>query len=120
MSNGHQGPMGVYEEPNDTRHIEYQFHSVFCTENEFKVANLYKAPTGCPMGVQGPIKYLMIQGILGIISTQFSKESAKGNKVDSLQFSAISENDYKVAQPFRVHIRRPRGVPWASRALWGL
>ena len=26
---GVQGPMGVYEEPNDTRHIEYQFHLVF-------------------------------------------------------------------------------------------
>ena len=76
---GVQGPMGVYEEPNDTRHIGYQFHSFFCTENEYKVVQPLGDHIRRQRGVSwasrvlwGSVKNLMIQGILSMNSTQFS------------------------------------------------
>jgi hypothetical protein len=35
-------PWEVSKEPNDIRHVGYQFYSVFCTENEYKVKTYLK------------------------------------------------------------------------------
>ena len=72
-------PERVSEELNDIRHVRYQFHSVFGTENKYKVAQPSGVYIRCPRGVPwasrvlwGSMKNLMTQGMLGINSTQFS------------------------------------------------
>ena len=76
-------PWEVSKEPNDIRHVGYQFYSVFCTENESRVATFLRFRIRLPWGGpwaslgQGPPdlgrspKNLMIYGMLGINSTQF-------------------------------------------------
>ena len=57
---GVQGPpqlWGVSEEPNDIRHVGYQFYSVFRTENEYRVKTfkfLIRLPQGDPWASRGP------------------------------------------------------------------
>ena len=74
-----KGPDRVSEELNDIGHIGFRFHSIFCTENEYKVAQTLgvhiRRPRGVPWASRvlwGSMKNLMIQGILGNNSTQFS------------------------------------------------
>ena len=61
------GQERVSEELNDIRHIGYQFHSVFGTENKYKVAQPSGVYIRCPRGVPwasrvllGSMKILMI------------------------------------------------------------
>jgi hypothetical protein len=60
----HGGPWapwlwGVSEEPNDIRHVGYQFYSVFSTENKYRVAIPLRfhirLPHDGPWGSGGPL-----------------------------------------------------------------
>ena len=78
-----RGPERVSGKPNDIRHVGYQFYSDFSTENKYRVKAALKfqirLPQGDPWGSRGPgsplggsPKNLMMQGMLGINSTQIS------------------------------------------------
>ena len=53
-----RGPEWVSEESNDVRHVVYQLHLVFCTENESRFNTtlkfLFRLPQGDPWASRGP------------------------------------------------------------------
>ena len=102
-------PWEVSKEPNDTRHIGYHFHSIFCTENEYKVAQPLGVHIRCPRGVPcasrvlwGSMKNLMIQGILGINFTALF--TTKGYIRMDADYSFVLNSSETLASTFFGHI----------------
>jgi hypothetical protein len=101
-------PWEVSKEPNDIRHVGYQFYSVFCTENESRVVTYsrfkIRLPWGGPLASpgQGP-------------PWEVSKEPNDIRHVGYQFYSVFcTENESRVATSLRFQIRLPWGGPWVS------
>ena len=93
-----RGPERVSGEPNDIRHVGYQFYSIFSTENKYRVKAPLKFqirlpqsdPWGSRVSLGGSSKNLMMQGMLGNNSTQISALKTNTRSTHLLDFESDS------------------------------
>jgi hypothetical protein len=106
-------PWEVSKESYDIRHVGYQFYSVFCTENESRVATSLRFQIRLPWG--GPW-VSPGQGPLGRSPKNLVSKELNGIRHVGCQFYSVfsTENESRVDTSLRFQIRLPWGSPWGS------